>query len=128
MTGRGEGDSRKTKPAGENFVYADAVNYILSAYLTAWRGSRGVPELSKPLVLAALRNLPRNAAAQPWLRCLARLVIRLQGRSELLGNGIAMEMGTKMGPSAVGCGKLVAAVATVSPLSFNSPSSSSALW
>ncbi|KAK1125045.1 hypothetical protein K0M31_006383 [Melipona bicolor] len=60
-------------------------------------------------------------------RCLARLVIRLQGRSELLGNGIAMEMGTKMGPSAVGCGNLVAAVATVSPLSFNSPSSSSAL-
>ncbi|KOX72370.1 hypothetical protein WN51_01469 [Melipona quadrifasciata] len=46
---------------------------------------------------------------------------------QLLGNGIAMEMGTKMGPSAVGCGNLVAAVATVSPLSFNSPSSSSAL-
>ncbi|CAD1476704.1 unnamed protein product, partial [Heterotrigona itama] len=42
-------------------------------------------------------------------------------RSELLGNGIAMEMGTKMGPSAVGCGNLVAAVATVSPLSFKQP-------
>lgn len=76
--GREKRDGRETKTDGENFVYADAVNYILSAYLTP--SVSCAQASSSHFCPAGVAQLVPKYVAQPRLRALARLVIRLQGR------------------------------------------------